>query len=422
MDARFRFALKRPFLLTEHWPLDGYGAELSFEVEGIEARAIVVTFKNQRTDLAPSTMPLTQGPYKAQITIQGRLEALARNIARRFIDYANLYFSLEVDLDAMEAQYIPADEAERARMQLFSYSKKKERPLLHLPFDMLSQAFFAGEGGDDPSFPSRMSQLAREALIDGQNIDAFRYSFLLLEATYGDGKFKTKELARALCETDASRQLIEGTIDGIQKRPSEAGTAAVELIKAHSTVDALVSHLIDRRGFYFHGNLAHSKAWHPDRQDEARGLAEVGVDLAGRVAHVAASAMFTPEINTRFLKNAKSHGAIMQVEVHFRFIDQEGRQQAGRLDFEAPGLSASSDLVIKVNRHFLDWVEAEVRGGKLVSSVARIKDGPELFRSQYLLAADAAKKQQPNQTTAATVADANTSKKAADDGPTIPPE
>jgi hypothetical protein len=385
LDVRLRFPLRRPFLVDDHWPLEGNAAEMTFEATGLEVKALVVTFRNQSTEMAPTITQLHQGAIKAEITVKGDLEALGRRIVKRFVDYANLYFSLDVDTDAMEAEYVPVNDEERTRIGLYTIKATRERPLSHLPFNMLAQAFLAGESSDDPSFASRMFSLAREAIIGEQYIDAFRYSFLLFEALHGRGKFRIRELIRALLENNAFKTIIFEAIKAFEHESIPTQSAARTLVKSYPTPETLTAYLVDRRGFYFHGNLSHSNAWHPDRQQEAKPLAEVCIQIAGRVSRYYAQAMFTPEINARFISNAKSHGATMTIQVQVRFIDSQNTQQSRMLEFEVPGTTATSLLAIRINQHFLTWAEAELGSAKLLSAIARDKaSGIEIFRSQYL--------------------------------------
>ncbi|MFA4900778.1 MAG: hypothetical protein WC563_14760, partial [Brevundimonas sp.] len=155
----------------------------------------------------------------------------------------------------MEADYIPANNEEREAIQMFGFSSKSVRPNPPLPFDMMAQAFYAVESNDDPSFASHMTRLAREALITQQYIDAFRFGFLLIEALYGNGKFQTRDLMRELVGNADFKSMLDQTILSNTNDPDDNRSAAKPTIVTHSTADALVKHLLDRRGFYFHGNL-----------------------------------------------------------------------------------------------------------------------------------------------------------------------
>lgn len=389
MDVRLKFPILRPLKLDDAWPINGSGVEMSFEITDGAATALVLLFRNQPTEMAPSIDKLS-GPIKAQINIKGGIESIGRRIAQRFSDYINLYFVVPFDLKAMEAEYIPSDDAERAAMQMFSFKSKMEQQNPPLPFDLMAQAFYAVESDEDPSFVSHMTQLTREALIAGQDIDAFRYGFLLIEALYGNGKFQTRDLVRELLDSADFRPMIERTIAAIQHDPVHRDSVAKATIAKHGTAEAPIKHLVDRRGFYFHGNLKRKDAWRPDKASEARPIAEIVVDLAGQIAASYGSAMFGANVNTRYMSNARSQGAMMTIQVQFHFVDNNGIRRTGSIEFDAPGTRATSNLAIKVNGHFLQWAETELRGETLVSARGVVKEtGVEVFRTQFLKPADA---------------------------------
>ncbi len=79
----------------------------------------------------------------------------------------------------------------------------------------------------------------------------------------------------------------------------------------------------------------------------------------------------------------------MTIKVQFHFIDDDGRQRTGEMDFEVPGTKPTSKLAIKVNGHFLSWAEVELNGSTLLSARGFIKEtGAEIFRTQFLKPAD----------------------------------
>jgi hypothetical protein len=197
--------------------------------------------------MAPSIARLNDGTVKAQINIAGHVEAKGRSLIRRFVDYANLYFIVDVDAEAVEAEYIPADDAERAKIDVFGFKSTKQRPVGHLPFSLLAQAYFATESSDDPSFPARMLHLAREALLNEQYFDAFRYSFLLLESVYGNGKFKSRDLVHAFVNNTLFKSVTELIIEELRNERTAPRSPACSLVERYSTLDTLVAILLPRQ-------------------------------------------------------------------------------------------------------------------------------------------------------------------------------
>ena len=385
LDVRLRFPLKNQINLDDHWPLESGDALLTFERDGDNVSAIVITIRNLSAEEAPVISTPKETGEIPHISINGKSEGRARRIVARFLDYINLYFAIKVDLRSVDIEYVPATDAERERIDMYGIKLSKEPPISRLPFDILAQAFFASEGDFDPSFVSRMLSSAREALIDEQYIECFRYCFLLIEALYGEGKFQKPDLVRAFCRSAEFRPVIEAMLSEFPSDPLYKSSPGRALVAKYSTPETLMGHLVERRGYYFHGNLKRSDPWHPDKQEEARALAEVCIDLAIGGTHSFSATMFGPEINRRFIDNAKRQGAIMSIEVQYFYMDADGRRLKGKMAMDAPGTTATSDLAVTVNKNFLHWAQTELRRETLVHAVAVDRaTGQEIFRSQFL--------------------------------------
>lgn len=385
MDLRLRFPLKKRINLDDHWPLESGDTLLAFEKDGEDISAVVVTVRN----LADEDLPVVTMPDPSEglpnLSIRGDAIGRGRRVVSRFLDYINLYFSIRVDLRSVEIEYVPNNDAERDRLDMYGMTINREPPISRLPFDILAQAFFASEGDFDPSFASRMLTAARDALVDEQYIECFRYCFLLIEALYGDGKFQKADLVRAFCDSSEFRPVIESTIAEFRSDPLYKSAPGRALVAKYDTPETLMKHLAERRGYYFHGNLKRADPWHPDKQDEARALAEVCLDLAIGGTHSFSAAMFDPEINQRFIDNAKQQGAIVSVEVQYFYLNADGQRRKGRMTMEAPGTVVTSDLAVTINKNFLHWAQTDLRRETLVHAIAIDQStGREIFRTQFL--------------------------------------
>ncbi|MBI4923243.1 MAG: hypothetical protein HY834_15990 [Devosia nanyangense] len=369
-------------ILDDCWPLEGYGALVEFERNDRQAVALVVTFRNQSVDLAPQVRPLSGGLPKAEINIRGNFALKARQIVGRFTDYLNLHSDVLVDTDNFAVEYLLVDETERTQLHVFNFTTSTQLPPSRLAFSMVAQAFFAGEGTDDPSFASHLSRTAREALANERYIDAFRYGFLLIEAMYGDGNFKTKQLVASLRSNATFMAILTDTMtDLATSRISEVRT----LMASHATPEKLVEHLVDRRGFYFHGNAKHQGAWHPNQHQAAQPIAEVAVLTAAGIAHSFSSAMFAPHIGSRHFDNARKQGAIMSFIAEIRFLDAHGFERTRTINVNTPGTALHNQLALRLHKDLLETVEVEMRDCQVIAIAAReTKSGREVFKANYL--------------------------------------
>jgi hypothetical protein len=379
-----RFPLLKSIYLEDCWPLEGYGAVLEFERVSKEVKAIIVTFSGEPVVSAPTIAQITDGKVVAEIRVRDNAEPRAQTIVKRFSDYTNLHYTLQIDFDDVTTEYLAENDSEREAIKLHKHNRSRKDRKRAFPFSMIAQAFFAGEGPDDPSFAGHLTRAAREALIAEQYIDAFRYSFLLIEALYGDGKFKKHDLVHALDANHEFKGILVQTLSEISSTRDASVTAAMRLIQDLGTPEKVIEHLVDRRGFYFHGNIKRKDAWHPDHQSKAKAIAELGVSQAMAIAHTFSEPMYAPEISQKYFKNAQKQGVIMTITVRFKLRDENGFVREGATNINTPGTIVTNALATGVHKNFLEWAEGALIGSQLLSAVGVDKaTGKQVFTASY---------------------------------------
>jgi hypothetical protein len=250
---------------------------------------------------------------------------------------------------------------------------------------MVAQAFYASEDHEGPIFATSLLQMARQASLDRQYIEAFRYCFLIFESLYGGGKFKTPQLVDAMMSDIEFESLVSSTIADFTNDPMHRTSKAKSLTATYSTSRLMIEHLVDRRGFYFHGNIKRKDTWRPDEQHHAEELANFCMFLGLAVADAQAAPMFVPHIGKRYFDNAKNVGAIMSFLITFEIKDEHNRIERGSMRIPTPGTIPTNGMAMGVHIKFLEWAQTELHGTSLVSAVANDETtGKELFRSQYL--------------------------------------
>ncbi|MFS8050870.1 hypothetical protein [Rhizobium sp. BR 314] len=385
MNIRYKFRFKRPFILEDAWPVQTKDMLVELERNGLEATHIVVTFHNQPVSLAPKLTPMDSGPIASRLEMRDSMRTKAVQTIRRFQHFASIHHAIEVNTDDVDVEFIPTDDAEREMIAVSKFQAAATKPKARLTFSMVAQALFATESEDDPSFVVSFLQMAREASLERRYIDAFRFCFLLFESLYGGGKFKTSQLVDEMLSHADFEAMVTQTIDDFLIDPLHEGSKAKELVANHATAKSMIEYLVDRRGFYFHGNIKRKDSWRPDEQQHAEDLSEFTMFLAMAVADSMAAAMFVPGIGRRYFENAKQFGAIMTATIRYRTRDEHDRFHDDIIDIEAPATVATNDLAIRIHHQFLDWAQTELHDVSLVSAIAKDKaTGVELFRAQYL--------------------------------------
>ncbi|MFG1212016.1 hypothetical protein V5F72_24130 [Xanthobacter flavus] len=387
MDVRFRFPLVRPIEVEDAWPLEGFGATLELERADGTASAITITFKNQPISAAPHIAPSEGGETVATIKDNDHLESFARQILQRFIDYINLYYTIDVSFDNVEASYTPTSDEERSCLNIFRFKKARQRQISLIPFSIIGQAFYAGEADSDPSYVSMLGRLAKENLLDGQYIESFRYSFLLFESLYGNGKFKSSELERELCNNVEFMSYIISSIgENRFEAPRFQDKRLIEFTDEHKTPGDIVKTLIKMRGYYFHGNLKQRRPWHPRQQEGANGIAAFSADVVLKILSSFASPMFADHIGDKYLKNAVAQGAAMTVNVHVNFLDENNMNQTHIFSINTPGTIPTNDMALKLFNFALTKFQDKFPVYRIISIVGTVEGSNiPLFSSNFFI-------------------------------------
>lgn len=96
---------------------------------------------------------------------------------------------------------------------------------------MLTRALMAAETSDGPRFQATLAKSARNALFSKVYIDSFRYSFLLIEAMFGEGQFKSAGLRAALKGNAAFIASVQAAVADLMP-PKQAGNLDTEALLA----------------------------------------------------------------------------------------------------------------------------------------------------------------------------------------------
>jgi hypothetical protein len=211
----------------------------------------------------------------------------------------------------------------------------------------------AAEAGPAPVFEAALLTSAREALTQQRFIDSFRYAFLLIEFLFGDGKFKGDGLKAVLKKNTTLvsivREVLADGMSPFDTGPSDTAT----LLVTNPGVDEVIDHLVDQRGFYFHGNIKRKDTWKPNQQAKAKLLAFLAIHIATGVGRAAAAPMFDERFNQRHAEYAKASGATIVLQVRAVFIEPDnGLSREANFNFSCPGTRLSPALVQGVAKEF----------------------------------------------------------------------
>jgi len=385
MRIRYTIPINRELIIPDHWDIPIQGGTCRVIEKNGRARALEIVFTDQPLTLAPHVEKLTEGP--AKISIIGRDHQIA--FVKRQLDEAmaflHCFYDIDLGTDEIEAKYEGETPEEEKQIAVTAMSMAKHKPPLPLTFDMLTRAIMAAEKSDGPKFEATLTSTARKALSEQQFINSFRYSFLLIESLYGEGQFKSAGLKSTLKGNCGFVEIVKTALrDAIKPRP-EHTSETWTLLSGTPTADDVIDHLVDMRGFYFHGNVKRRDAWKPEEQGKAEALALFAISIAQLIAQEAAAPMFKESYAERHLADAIKAGAEIVLQIKFKFREPEEKfQREEQMNFRLPGTRVTSRMALTVAQAFFQNFEHSLPVAALESAVCTVQgSGERVFDIQF---------------------------------------
>lgn len=369
MRIRYIVPFQREIIIDDHWEIPVQGGKLRIvEEEGL-AKALELTFENQPLEYAMQIQEHSEG--EAKMTITGRDHRIL--FVKKQLDDAATFLEcihdLELNTDEIEAKYEGETPEEESKIAIKSFTTGRHKPTLPLSFDMLTRALMASEKKDGPKFESTLVRTARKALAEQEFINSFRYSFLLIESLYGEGQFKKAGLQAALKANQEFRDIVEFAIKDSIRAKNDRSSDTAKLLAAKPTVDDVIDHLVDKRGFYFHGNIKRKDAWKPDEQGGAESLARLTIGIVSKVSMKAADPIFEPEFEQRHFDDAMRAGAKIVYQIDFKFREPEEKfEREQQVNITMPGTKPTPRTAFRVAQEFLRLFEHNLPASALLKA------------------------------------------------------
>ena len=282
--------------------------------------AFEITFTNQSRDMSPVMEESSEAGVAFNIIGRDRLLPFVKMHLEDALAYLQCFFDVEILIDEIEAEYVGETEEEERQIKIKSFKSEKNNPLMTVPFDIFTRAIMAAEKVDAPRLEANFVRMARNEMLDKRYIDSFRYSFLLIEFIYGEGKYKTAQLKKVLKGNAEFVSIVSSALKERILLKHNRSSDTKKLLAGNPRAEVIIDHIVDKRGFYFHGNVKGKNVWKPHDQEAAEALCLLSLDIAMLVSQDAAAPMFDDSLVKRYFDNAKRVGAIMTMTVNFQFL------------------------------------------------------------------------------------------------------
>ena len=385
MLVRYLVELREPINFEDHWPIPIMGGEMRAVSKDEKAIAFEITFSGQSVHLAPTAEAHEEGDIKLTITGRDTLLPFVKMHLEEAFAYIQCYSDVEILIGEIEIKYAGETEEEEKQIAIKSFKAKRERKSLRMPYDLFTRALMAAETGAAPKLEANLLRMAQTEMLQERYIDSFRYSFLLIESLYGGGKYKAAQLKDALKANGEFMSIVKNALKEhlSPKRPRNSDTD--KFLSAFPDGEAVIDHLVEKRGFYFHGNVKRKNGWRPHEQEMAKALCLLSLNIAMLISQAAAAPMFDDSLSQRHFDNAKRVGAIMTMNVNFRFHDlNDNFNKEGNINFDIPGTKVTPKMAVYVAKNFLDRFENIAPLAELESATCTVAEtGREVFDIEF---------------------------------------
>lgn len=383
---RYTFPLDRSIDVDDHWPLEIEGGHLEL-VPGDEGDIVAIKFEKSGlpTDFSIKMSHTPDQKVKGAISVVDPLFPKIRDQLNNAFAFLRCMFGADIALDrvTIECEAESAEEDDEIPVKSFSSSRAEQN--LPLSFDLISRALMAADSHPAPHYEAELISFSRESLSKERFIDAFRYSFLLLEALHGNGKFRTAQLIQEFKSSATLKGAIASVVADWPSAPIKNQNSETYAFALSSpSADEVIEHLVGKRGFYFHGNVKMQGAWKPHDQSEAEALAWLCVSTALKLSFEAADPIFSEEYVSRHFAQAKSVGAIIVITATCKFrVPEDDFIRSLKINVNCPGSKAHTVMLMKTIPVVLERFEKAVPVGRLHSIIARSETGEELLRLRF---------------------------------------
>ena len=273
------------------------GGDLRAVTKDKKVIAFEVSFLGQSLDQSPSIEESNEAGVKANIKARDALLPFVQMHLEDALAYLQCFFDVEVLIDEIETKYIGESEEEEHQIEVKSIWSQSEKLPPTIPYDLFTRAIMAAEKGNAPSLEASFVKMARTEVFRGRYIDSFRYSFLLIESIYGKGKYKAAQLKNVLKGDVEFVSIVSTALKEFISPKHNRNSDTEKLILGAPKPEVIIDHIVEKRGFYFHGNLKRKDIWKPHKQESAEALSLLSLGIATQISLNAAALMFDDSLS-----------------------------------------------------------------------------------------------------------------------------
>ncbi|NOX65054.1 MAG: hypothetical protein GXO85_04460 [Chlorobi bacterium] len=276
MKCKYKFKIIGKIKPSHIYPIMARGATYEFEVnESGVATYIVVTIKTDDERYWPNISKSSTPGVAFHLNIsENPLIFFVRMELRIIEGLLSLYGVHSIGLNYPQIEWIPENEEEKEKMKIFNFktgtTELSDNEIIPTPFDIIARSIIGADKGYDVEVALSFYRKGRIDVEEKRYIEAIYNFYFLLESTYGNGKFKKRQIST---EFKNSTILIE-SIQSVQNDPRTRILSNPKLKQEYEnkyknkSPENIIDQIIELRGFLHHHTSKRKGIWHPENQDK----------------------------------------------------------------------------------------------------------------------------------------------------------
>ena len=286
MKCKYTFKINGYLKATGLKPITIRGWTFEFSAnEGIVDGLSVIVPANNPEDL-PSILQTPGSRSKATINVPSPSYLFIKRDVRAIEGALSLFGVDTIDLNAPLKEWLPENEEEKTKLELIDFkSDRGEVDVSKLPnvsFDIIARAVISA---DDIADIEPQLAFCRKGIVDRNEeryIEAIYDFYFFIESLFAQGKTKNPRVKEAFKQSNELRESIEEVLKNPQVIISPRHDELHSFMKQYGgmSVDDIIEHIVDLRGFLHHHTPKRKNAWHPEEHKRY----ESAANLLGAIA------------------------------------------------------------------------------------------------------------------------------------------
>jgi hypothetical protein len=209
MRCKYRFKFQGKIRLEANMPIESAGFLFQPETKDGILTHIAVTVPAQDPSQWPSIEPHPAPGIKAHINVTTPMLSLVRQHLRSLQGFLSMFGLRKIELDNLDIEWLPDNDAERAALPLLQYSMSPQdipdADVRLLSYDLFARSILAADAATTIDVSMNFFRRGMVDIYERSYIEAIYDFYFLLETLFADGKFKQDEVMRKFAHSSLLR-------------------------------------------------------------------------------------------------------------------------------------------------------------------------------------------------------------------------